>query len=198
MLCDNVVAVVFTTKLPKGTAMVTAERILVMSNKDIVVDPLHALEVLSEESLPEKVQEDIKVAQKDFKGQPQEPSDGTISKFGKDSMDELASIIKRDKETSQEFLETVVNKSSQKVQEDAESTDDTKTPKTSPKGAAMTAKDIMDEVQEMIQSGKIDQKRFRELIPEGTFVDFARKLSDETKDSSFYNIAKVLNGIGAL
>lgn len=200
LLAENIVAVVFTSKLPKGVVTVTEQKILLMSGEDIVVDALHTLEVLSEDSLPEKDKEMLEEAYMDLKAQTSDEPKINLDSIA-DALDALKDLGKGVKIKAQDSFGTLqdvlnelkaTNCTSKGLQEESKAD---KTPKAS---AEMTATGAMDEIQEMIKAGKVNVARFRELIPEGSFIDFAKKLSEETNDASFYQIAKVLHGIGAL
>lgn len=192
----GVTAIHLNEDFPKGVTAKNSETgTLFLNPVGITLDPLHPVQVL--ENFEDLETSDKEVAREfatmltdspeDF--QDEEHKLGTLEDV-LGTLKDLGNDVKCKAQGNLETLQDIIDriKSGSK---------DVKTPQ-APKASETlqgSATDIINEIGGMLKSGKIDDKRFRELIPEGSFLEFSKKLSEETKDPSFYNIAKVLMAI---
>lgn len=178
----GVKAIYFDKHLPIGvSALNPRTQILIMNPTDIIVDPFHPVKVLDTAELGE---EDTEVYKMMKSSEGYAAIQDTLSETAAGPQEDLLSFLDKAKASSQEFINSlkgadIINKSVQKCLKECSEEDQ------------LSAVDTMNELANMFKSGQFDDKRFRELIPEGSFLEFSKKLSQETGDSSYYNIASM-------
>lgn len=165
----GVKAIYFDKHLPIGvSALNPRTQVLIMNPADIIVDPFHPIEVLDRAELGEEDTEAIKMMKSPEGAAALQDA---ISETTGGLSEDLLSLLGKAKASSQEFINSLKG------------------------GNVLSAVDTMNELASMFKSGQVDDKRFRELIPEGSFLEFSKKLSQETGDSSYYNIASMLEAL---
>lgn len=189
----GIVSIYFDSGIPIGVSAKNPKTgVLLMNPTSIIIDPVHPIEIIDEDGLSDSDKLALKILVNDVEGD-------LLSKVCNELQDEqemeelgaLADVLDTLKDLSKDAAVKVQGSflSLQDVINELKGG----TTKSSPVDTSAT--DAMNELAEMFKSGKIDDKRFRELIPEGSFLEFSKKLSTETGDPSFYNIAKVLEAL---
>lgn len=180
----------FNTGIPVGISAKNAITCTLFMNPiNIIVDPFHAITVLEADELGEIDKEALSDILSDFADLPTDSREthGTLS----DIIDTISNIKGMTTEISKGFAGNI----SEMIKDVAMNPNNV--PNSAPVAseaseAPKSALEVMEEMKQLVQSGNFSAKKFRELIPEASFLEFSKKLSDETNDDFFYKAAKYL------
>lgn len=186
----GVACIHFNIGVPVGISAKNARTgTLFMNPIGIIIDPFHAVTVLEADELIEIDKEALSVILSDIADLHSEPrvTHGTLS----DILDTISTIKGITTEISKGFAGNI----SEMIKDVAMNPNNV--PKSAPvaseaSDAPKSALEVMEEMKQLMQSGNFSAKKFRELIPEESFLEFSKKLSDETNDDFFYKAAMYL------
>lgn len=195
---DNVKGVIFCDSIRVGVGAYLKAGYLILSPKDLVIDPVHRIETIEYSELTKVEQEHFRTAVSNLQNYSKGagfsiPASEHIPKEApKDEV--YGDLFKKDyvgEYIKKAFEELGVGVKVRKVNVGCAAHHSAC--KEAPKSTSAIEK--MDEVSELFKSGKMTIEKFTEMFPEGNLVDFAKQLSAETGDPSFYNLATVLEAL---
>lgn len=192
---DNVTAILYDKEFPEGISGTLKGGIMVINPARVLVDPVHVIKEITLDELNAIQAADYVDGLGEVKNKV-DVNEMLKQAFNGRSITEVEATME---DKSPEEVKAFLTQSFKAIGVDVDVTyvgETKKEPKEeAPKQAPKTATAKMDEVSALFRSGKMTHEKFRELFPEGSMLEFAKQLSEETGDASFYNLAKVLEAL---